>query len=109
MSNDRVDITGLDKAAVLAALFNNARVPRMFAEVKMTTEDARECIDDQGDDLFFDYVGGRAVKADLSRDEIDPWGFDRDNGDGAMQRIIDQLRSEQNVTGALGQAAADTM
>ena len=42
---------------------------------------------------YFDYLKGRVMKLDLtSDDEFDPWGYDRDNGRGAAQNVIDALR-----------------
>jgi hypothetical protein len=34
------------------------------------------------------------MKVHIGGDEFDPWGYDRDNGDGAAQRVIDTLRDK---------------
>lgn len=108
-----IDISGLDKAAVLATLFN-ATTPGGMGFVQagrgptvMSIEDAQKLIDDgtspdvgsQGaHDLYYDYLFGRPLKIDLSSDTLDPWGFDRDNGgDGTAQRLIEALRQNGNV------------
>lgn len=98
---DSIDITGLDKAAVFAALFN-ASAPQGFGFLQagngpqvMSLEDALKypC-----GDFNFDYVYGRPLKVDLSKDSFDPWGFDRDNGGpGSAQKVIDRLRSTSQV------------
>lgn len=112
MSNE-IDIKGIDKAELLAALYNNSRPMGMgFLQArdgKMTVEQAREEIEG-GDDssrmfgkdrcgnrhLYFDYLRGRPLKSDLSGDTFHPWGYDRDNGgDGTAARIIANLRSKQ--------------
>ena len=111
-----VDISGLSKAAVLAALFNASAPGGMgFLQAQhgpdvMTEADAQQHIDagtspDPGSagkrDLYFDYLLGRPLKTDLSDDSFDPWGFDRDNGgDGAAQKVIDRLRETGEVTNA---------
>ena len=42
--------------------------------------------------LYFDYLYGRVMKIHLAGDELDTWGYNRDNGDGAAERIISQLK-----------------
>ncbi len=103
-----VDISGLSKAEVLAALFNASSPGGMgFLQAGngpqvMTVEYAEQLIQNGGSPdpgyprggLDYDYLYGRPLKVNLENDEFDPWGFDRDNGgDGAAQRIIDALRS----------------
>ena len=90
-----VSIVGLDKAVVLAALYNAAKPQRMgFLHYKtepLTKDKAKEVIGKQG--LSFDYLGGRVMKIDLSGDSINPWSYDRDNGQGAVARAIAEARS----------------
>lgn len=110
-----VDISGLSKAAVLAALFNAAAPIRLgFFQAAgspdvMTEEDAQQYVDAGtsldsginfgGREMYFDYVRGCSLKVKLSGDSFDPWGFDHDNGgDGAAQRVIDRLRETGEVT-----------
>lgn len=107
-----VNISDLDKAAVLAVLFNASAPGGMgflqagFGPSVMTVEDAEQVIDNGGSpdpgfphgNLSYDYLFGRPLKVDLRGDEFDPWGFDRDNGGtGTAQRLIDQLRSSGQV------------
>lgn len=112
--SDSVNIEGLDKAAVLAALFN-ASAPQGFGFLQsasgpqvMTVEDAQRMIDESpepmisgmpdGRALQFDYVLGRPLKVEIGGDEFSPWGFDRDNGGpGAAQKVIDRLRATMQV------------
>lgn len=104
MSDSIIDISGLDRAAVLAALFN-ASAPSGLGFLQaangpqiMTVEDARSIIEKQNGDMYFDYVLGRPLKADLRRDEFYPGSFDRDNGgEGTAKRVIDHLRATGEV------------
>lgn len=91
-----IDITGLDKAEVLAALFNGSRQQGMgFLDLRgateMTVDHAREILKTQHD---FDYLYGRVMKISVSGDELNPWLFDRDNGEGAVEEIINDLRQK---------------
>lgn len=64
----------------------------------MTVEQAREELakNERG---HFDYLHGRVMKIDLRGDELETWLYDRDNGQGAAEAIIDALRSNVELTG----------
>lgn len=82
MMSEKIDIAGLNKADVLAALFNSFR-PQGAGFLNVLTSD-----------LYFDYVLGRVLKVDLSGDSFDPRLYDRDNGEGAALRTINALKQE---------------
>ena len=92
--SDKVSIEGLDKAEVLAALFNGARTQGLgFLQPSsgaMETPEARELLK-RG--AGFDYLKGRVLKVNLSEDNFDPWGYDRDNGQGAAEGVVTALRT----------------
>lgn len=87
-----ISIKGLDKAAVLAALYNAARPQGMgfmrFDPKPMTVEEARGVLAQQQD---FDYLQGRVMKVNLSGDEFDPQWYDRDNGEDAALQAIEAM------------------
>ncbi|MET9776180.1 hypothetical protein ABZ023_18300 [Streptomyces sp. NPDC006367] len=101
MTDDRrIDISGLNKAKVLAALWNNAAPPpahvtpnpRNFA---MTAAEAAEILLREG--AGFDYLEDRLLKVNLSDDTFDPRGYDRDNGDGLAAQVITRLRRTGSI------------
>ena len=90
-----VDTRGLTRAQVLAALYNNAKPLGLgflhYTPEKMEEERAQEII--EAGATYFDYLNGRVMKVDLSdEDHFDEWLYDRDNGPGAAQRAIGDLR-----------------
>lgn len=89
-----IDISNLDKAAVLAALYADARPQGMgfmwFVPGPLDAAEARSLLTDQ---TYFDYLHGRVMKVDLSGNEFDPRLYDRDNGDGAAARAVDSVRA----------------
>lgn len=97
-----VNIKGLDKAEVLLALWNSSRMQGMSFlgyNHEMTLKYAQECVEQARqtgitgeEEIYFDYLNGKVMKIDLAPDEIDPRLYDRDNGDGAAQTTIDNLR-----------------
>ena len=95
MDKKMVDIKGLDKAEVLVALWNNScEVGLSFnpSGKPLTVKKARKIIN--GGYYSFDYCEGRVIKCNISGDEFHPWRYDRENGAGAAQRAIDELRKE---------------
>ncbi len=91
----KIDITGLDKAEVLLALYNASDYlgrGYLGAVEKFDLEDARREYE-ASNNKYFDYLHGKAIKADLSGDEFDDFKFDNYFGKGAAQRAIDGLRN----------------
>ena len=94
-----INIKGLSKARVLASLYNASHPQGMgflhYDPTPMTEEVAQLIANDNGS-WNFDYLKGRVMKVDLSKDEFDPWLYDRDNGFEAAQNVINTLRSKDN-------------
>lgn len=90
-----IDIKGIDKATLVAALFNNSK-PRglgFFSEKhnsEMTKESAQKYLD-KGQ-TYFDYLEGRAMKIDVSGNKMDPRQYDRDNGNGVANKVVESIR-----------------
>lgn len=93
-----VDIKGLDKAEVLLALYNHSHVQGLgFLQMvdNYTLKDAKKDLEASAPYFYFDYLHGRVIKVDLSKDEFDGWLYDRDCGEGAAQNAINELRKKQ--------------
>ena len=96
-----IDIKGIDKAKLLAALFNNSKQQGMgFMDERgrenMSLVHARSLIKElhkSSYGLYFDYLYGRVLKVDLNGDEMREDLYDRDVGIGEAQRVIDKLRA----------------
>lgn len=105
MDENKINIAGLDKAEVLAALYNASRPLGMgFLNATagdMSAEEARKYVD-QGvkSELYFDYLQGRVMKVDLAEDSLDPRLYDRDNGPGAAERALAPLLNEPTASAA---------
>ena len=94
-----VNIEGLKKEDVLRSLYNNAKVQGLgVLQMKigdMTESEATRIINHckESGVFYFDYLHGRVMKIDLRSDiEFDERLYDRDNGEGSAQRVIDILR-----------------
>lgn len=89
-----IDISQLDKAEVLAALYNNSKQQGMgflnpSGQQPLSKEEAASLLT-KG--THFDYLAGRVMKVELKGDQLDPWLYDRDNGDGAAARALAGLK-----------------
>ena len=94
--DDTIDTTGIDRAKLLAGLFNAALpgsgLARLIGDpsAEMTTMKARDLL--HHGETYFDYLNGRVIKCDVGDDHIKPRLYDRDNGDGAAARVVAELR-----------------
>ena len=88
-----IDISKLNKAEVLAALYNKSQPLGMgilyFTPEDITTEKAQKLLDQEI--YYFDYLQGRVMKVDLSGEEFNTRGYDMNNGEGAAKRAIEHL------------------
>lgn len=116
MEEGEVDISGLDKAELLAALYNRSHQQgagflHAAGQRDMTVEQARAIIDSKAEadpnvfpwdaqdakKLKFDYLHGRVMKVNLSGDVLRVWGYDRDVGQGAAAEVVASLRAKQSA------------
>uniref|UniRef100_A0A6C0CAZ2 Uncharacterized protein n=1 Tax=viral metagenome TaxID=1070528 RepID=A0A6C0CAZ2_9ZZZZ len=85
----QIDISDLDRDTLLEALWQRSKPGRFFAPF-----DLREA-KKQLWDGYADYICGRVIKTDIySEDTVDPSMYDRDNGAGAFQSVVDKMRRE---------------
>jgi hypothetical protein len=99
MQDRMISIAGLNKADVLAALHNNAKmhgrgILHASGSGPMTREQAAAYLAQRAD---FDYLQGRVMKLDLSGEEFDPRLYDRDNGAGKAARVVAHLRKTGSI------------
>lgn len=102
MNEGEINIEGLSKAEVLAALYNGSRGQGMGAlnpssQQRMTTEQAQTIIDKRNGDLYFDYLQGRVMKVDLEGDVLKTRLYNRDVGFNAAEKIIDSMRASKTA------------
>lgn len=96
-----IEIKGIDKAELLAALYNGTRPQGMGVlharPGDMTAAEARTLIGDAPEPRtgWFDYVHGRPIKVGFKGDMLlraDLYDRDAPGGEGSAQRIVDSLR-----------------
>jgi len=87
-----VNIAGLDKVALLNALWTNSK-PAVFCTFSGMTPPSFDSAQAQEAVIkYIDYFCGRLIKSDLTSECVDPCGYDRDYGQGAFQRVVNSLR-----------------
>lgn len=95
-----IDITGIDKATLVAELFNNSKPQGLgfFAsgsKSPMTKVHAQQYLD-RGQ-TYFDYLEGRVMKVNVSENTLNPAMYDRDNGAGSANRVVEAIKNAQPV------------
>lgn len=90
-----INISGLTKAFVLKALYDGSKFQGFgFLQAKdspLTLEEATILCERHKDSrgyIYFDYLYGKVMKVEISTNELDPFLYDRDNGEGAAERAI---------------------
>jgi hypothetical protein len=100
-----ISLIGLDRAEVLAALYNAAKpqgLGFLHADpATMTREEAAELLAAEEGYYagYFDYLKGRSLKVDLRGGVLTTWLYDRDNGQGAAQRALQPLLDRRDGGG----------
>lgn len=94
MEKSLIDISKLDKAEVLAALYNNSKQQGMGflharGQTGMTKQEAADLLKNGA--TYFDYLHGRVMKVELKGNTLDPRLYDRDNGEGSAAEALKQL------------------
>ena len=90
-----VDISGLDKDVLLQKLWENSKVAGFFAmhSVGAPEWDLEAAKAELHQDGYADYIQGRVMKVNIYKsDEVDPWGYNRDNGAGEFQKVVDEMK-----------------
>lgn len=100
----KIDITGIDKATLLAGLYNNSKPlglgfcdPKSMKE--MSYEEAEQWI--KSGRSYFDYLNGRLMKVNLKGNELFTGYYDRDNGQGAALAVVTACRNGTKVESKL--------
>ena len=88
-----INIENVDKVELLKKLHENQISASFFSMNNIPApmfdySNAKECISNG----YIDYYCGRAIKTDLSKNDIDPHFYDRDAGIGTFQKIVDNLK-----------------
>ncbi|KAK2754575.1 hypothetical protein FQN54_006976 [Arachnomyces sp. PD_36] len=94
---ESVDIQGIPKGDLMQALWERSSVAAFFSANHITPPefDLAKALEEFGrDNGRLDYLQGRVIKSDLGGDFVNPWGYDRDNGDGAFAEVVRKLREK---------------
>jgi hypothetical protein len=81
------------KPEVLAALYNASKPLGLgtlhYTPEAMTEQEAEELLNDY---TYFDYLKGRVMKCDFKGDDLNPAMYDRDNGKGSAEAVINGIK-----------------
>ena len=93
-----IDLTKMNKAEVLAALYNRSHVQGLgFLQAepgKMNVEEAEELLKETS---YFDYLKGKVMKIRLNSNTLTTWGYNRDCGERAAEGILSGLEGYAEI------------
>ena len=95
----KINIKGVDKVKLLAALFNAAGPEgptRMTYKPRhvMSKHEAHEWLErhyEMAATPHIYYIEGRRINLDISGDKVDPYAWDKRHGWGAFSKIVNSL------------------
>jgi len=94
----KINIQDIDKVTLLSEMWKHQQVAAFFnmygkqAPVFDSSDNKmREKAIQTIKSGYIDYFFGRAIKMDLSKEEVNPLAYDRDAGYGTFQSIVDRL------------------
>ncbi len=98
-ASQEINITNLDKYKILKALFYVAK-PKEFNSLQqynskheLTNDLIDNLVRQNGGRWDFYCIAGRSLGIDINGDSFNPWFFDRYNGTGTAQQVIDNLQT----------------
>ena len=99
-----IDITGLDKAEILMALYNRAKTQGLgfihYDPTPMNLDDARQVLTANAKSnsiapFYFDYLRGRVMKVNFEGNMLNEQLYDRDNGIGTASNALSSLKGRK--------------
>ncbi len=92
-----LDITGIDKAELLKALYDSSKLQGLgFLQANGHMSIQQAAMEyDASKSKYFDYHHGKVMKVQLDKDNLDTWGYDRDNGEGAALIALQHLGAKE--------------
>ena len=88
-----IDITNINRDMLLEKLWENSTNKYNIYNVTFNLEIAKKQIKHNNPD----YICGRPIKLDIYNNNIiDPYLYDRENGDGKFQEVINLIKCEYN-------------
>ena len=86
----KIDIRGIVKEDLMKMLWEDAKVAGFFMVTGRPSPEWNGDKDtwDLNEKGFADYVHGRVIKTNIYEDFVDPWLYDRDNGEGKFEQIV---------------------
>jgi hypothetical protein len=88
-----INIAGIDKAKLLHELWNEGRPAAFYTLARKTQLEWSDTAAVEAVKGSIDYFRGRAIKADLSGDTVDPTIYDDYTEIGTFARVVAKLRT----------------
>lgn len=95
MRATQLDIAGIDKMKLLRGLWQGSEPALFFHVVGATPPKFDEQACREALPHFIDYFQGRAIKTNISGDTVDTSNYDRYNGNGKFEEVVNKIKKKQ--------------
>jgi hypothetical protein len=96
MSSNSINIAGLNKVDLLYRMWKEQKnTGNVFFGLQSLWFDEDLAKTVVGRNRYIDYFCGKIIKTDLSRDEVDPWAYDRETYTGRLREIVNVMKAEE--------------
>lgn len=93
-----VDLTKMNKAEVLATLYNRSHTQGLgFLQAVPGKMDTKKAEDLLKETTYFDYLHGKVMKIDLSKDKLRTRFYNRDLGKRAAEDALSKLEGYSEI------------
>ena len=89
-----INIRELDRIELLKRMWTKTGSASFFMHNRLPSPAFPESGAEEAVSGYIDYFGGKPIKTDLSKDSIDPWLYNRDAGQGALEEIVEVMRKK---------------
>jgi len=89
-----IDISGIDKVELLRQLWKHSVVASFYKTTGLSSPSLNEIELKKCFDGYIDYLCGRVIKTDISKNKVNHYMYDMVNGYGLFEKIVDDLKSK---------------
>lgn len=101
-TTNRIYVADIDRTELVRALWKNAKPAAFFESSELApTLNEKELDKEVARGKKIDYLSGRAIKINFQGDSVDPSEYDKYNGQGSFQKVVDVLKSGKTIANSV--------
>lgn len=88
-----INIENIDKLLLLKMLWEKSKYAAFHNQSNFMKPQWDDALAEKAITKYIDYFQGKIIKLDLSKNIIDPYLYDRDNGKNTFVNVINSIRN----------------